>query len=377
MAVLTRLKYAEDPMRVLILVPDKDRVIALVEKFKELSSHMNIRTIGLYAGHGIEGQKDDLAEGVDIAIGTPDRVQSIYYQAGLNINKLKMFILDDAHLIVQQGFQTIVTQLSESLPKCQHLVFTEVYHTKLETLVTPFLNFPTLIEGTSEPKVKLDIIDQRVYEVPNYKTKLNLLNYLMGDADRFPKVVLFANTHITVSSLNKTLAKRLEGQVCVLKPAEPGSISVKSIQEFIDNPNLRIMIVSNELGEKIDIVQIPCILHFDIPTIATTFVDRILKSSDQKTLSISFATDIELTQVRRIENITSHKFPVEELPGGLIIEGDRKSHKGENVDLPKEDPTKGKAFHEKKESNAKTFNYKFKDRLKMYGKKNRKNKKGE
>jgi len=379
LGVLSRLKYTQDePPRALILVPDKERVLALVEQFQLLGKHTGIKALGLYPGVGMEGQREALAEGVDVVIGTPERIHAIYLKSGLNINKIKMFILDDAEYIVKQGFQTIVHQTAERLPKCQHIVFSEVFHTKLDLLTKPFLNFPTLIEVSAVSEEVVETVDLILYNVPNYKTKLNLLNLLLGDGDAYPKVVVFANTRITSESLYKSLHKRIPGEVALLHSKNSAEFKFDSTEDFKNAAEVRVLIVTNEEKESLNIQDIPFLLHFDVPVSKEEFISRVQKTSGEDTRqSITFSTDIELSLIAKIEQAIGHKMQIEELPLGLIVEGDRQSHQNDEKQEPKADPEKNSAFQEKKASNAKTHNFKYKDRLKMFGKKHRKDKRGE
>ncbi|GAL85033.1 ATP-dependent RNA helicase [Sporocytophaga myxococcoides] len=378
LTTLMRLKYAqEEAPRALVLVPDKESGLALLENFQLLGKNTDLRYMGIFPGAGMEGQKEELDKGVDIVVGTPDRIQAMYYKSKINLSQLKVFIVDDAERHIKQGFQTIILQIAESLLKCQHLIFSEVYHEKLERLVEPILKHYNTVEVDIESIEQMDVIDQVLYHVPNYKTKLNLINLLMRDTEEFSKVVIFANTKITAESICKSLDKRNPGEVALFKVTRSSYPSLPSIETFIENPEIRMLIVSNEENPITDTVDIPFIFHFDIPPSKVLFIDRIKKetSENNEKLSFSFATDIELILVRKIEQEIGQNLPVEELPLGLIIEGDRKSHKEGEAEEQHE--TTGAAFHEKKASNAKTYNYKYMERLKLFGKKHRKHKKGE
>ena len=140
LGVLMRLRQGfEEAPRALILVPDKEKVQAVVDQFNLLNKNKTIRIVSLIAGPSAESQMDELTDGVDIVVATPDRARAIYLKLGLNLNKIQMFVVDDADLIVKQGMQLPVNELANSIIKCQRLVFTSVMHTKLETMISPFM----------------------------------------------------------------------------------------------------------------------------------------------------------------------------------------------------------------------------------------------
>jgi ATP-dependent RNA helicase RhlE len=366
----------------LILTSDREKAVALEEKFHLLGQYTGLKIVTLLPGHSIEGQKDTLAEGADIVIGTPDRVQMIYYKSGLNINKLKMFILDDADLMIKQGFQTVIKSLTESLPKCQHIVYTEVLHSKLESVLDAFMNAPASIEISDFSSEPLKTIDLYLYSVPNFKTKQNLIQLLMRDTDTYSKNLIFVNTKITAESVYKSLAQRNEGEVVLYKPADFELPGIDSIAEFMHNRQWRILIASNDQQEPLtNTDNVPFVIHFDIPENKDLFVQRVLSDdyeTTQEKTGLLFSTDIELSLLKKIEQALGFSIPEIELPLDLIIEGDKKKqNEGEEKQKKTEDFLGGGAFHEKKPENAKDYNHKYMDRLKMFGKKNRKNKRGE
>lgn len=146
-STLQKLQAAfEDAPRALIIVAGKEEVIAMKEQFAVLGRHTNLR---IHAAH--EGEKiDKLAEaiyfGADVVIGTPVRVLELYFKKNLNINKIKLFAIDDAEMMIKNSNQGQIDRLALSLPKCQHLVFTKEYNPKVERLIEKFIVAPAFIQ---------------------------------------------------------------------------------------------------------------------------------------------------------------------------------------------------------------------------------------
>ncbi len=379
LGVLAKLKYAfEIAPRAIIMVPNKDKGLELEEQFRILGKNLDIRVLGVYPGSGMEGQRELLEDGIDVVIGTPDRIEGLYIKSAINLTQLKTFILDDADLIVKQGLQTVVKNISESLPKCQHIVFTEVMHEKLDKLISFFLVYPSTIEVNLDSEHILNTVDLQLFKLPNYKTKLNLLNLMMRDYDTYKKVVVFSNSKATSDKLLKSLEKRIEGAVAIFNP----SFSQKgftSFEQFKQDEHVRVLLMSNEEEVLINLDDVGYILHFDLPGDRNIFINRVeRKQVDElpNTVSITYATDIELNMVRKIELGVGHSMEIMELPIDLVIEGNRGGGEEEEKIVKKKKTTMeeyipGAAFHAKKESNLKDYNYNYKDKRKMAGKKSK------
>jgi len=373
-SVLNRIKQGfDDAPRVLILVPDKENVFSVIEQFDLLNKNKSIKIVGLYVAPGIEAQMNDLADGADIVVATPDRARAIYLKLGLNLNKIDLFIVDDAELIVKQGMQLPVAELANSITKCQHLVFTEVLHQKLEKMIAPFMKLHAVVEVVEMGESSLETFEQVLYNVPNFRTKLNLLNLFMQDEELFTKTVVFVNTRTTADTVYKSLKPYMKGAVAVLNPMFSETKSVVDIEAFKNDHTLRVLIVANENAGIIDLDVLPFLLHFDLPEDKELFISRVVKTTgNEETLAITFATDIELVTVKKIEQAIGKKIPITELPRDLVIDTERKekdsSAERKTVKTDKNTPVAGEAFHEKKAANAKTYNYSSGTKAKMNNK---------
>jgi ATP-dependent RNA helicase RhlE len=374
LGVLNRLKYGvEEAPRALILVPDKDHVLAVIDQFNLLNKNDSIRVVGLYAAPGIEAQMNALADGADIVVATPDRARAIYLKLGLNLNKIIMFVVDDAELIVKQGLQLPVNELANSISKCQHLIFTEVLHSKLEQMIDAFMQVPSIIEVEETTEAKAEVYPLNLYPLPNFRTKLNLLNLLLREFEPETKTVVFVNTRLTAEKVLNSLQAVVKAKSGLLNPIFFESKGFEYIEDFKDQNDIHILIAADEQQGNLDLYRIDNIIHFELPVEKETFINRILKHDDDVAKQfITFSTDIELAQVKKIEHAVGNKMDVFELPPNLVIakeqkdnEPDKKSAKAKNSDMIE----RGAAFHEKKESNKKDYNYSAGTKAKMNKKK--------
>lgn len=370
LGTLMRLKYGvEEAPRALILVPDKERVLSVLERFELLNKNKTIRVVGLYAEQGIESQMNALADGADIVVATPDRARAIYLKLGLNLNKIIMFIVDDAELIIKKGLQLPVVELARSITRCQHLVFTEVIHEKLHLMIDPFMNFPVVIEIENLSPNKLETRDQIIYQVPDFRTKINLLNLILSEEENAKKTIVFVNNRLTAQKLYKSLTPSIMKRSAVFNPLFFDQVGFNSVKEFADNSEINTLIVANEGTGTIDVGEMPVLIHLEIPEEKETYLKRVMRDSkDQELLSIMFSTDIELNTVKKIEQAVGHKITQVELPEGLIIYKS-KSKVIPHIKKSNEPIVAGAAFHDKKESNAKDFNFSSREKAKMNRKK--------
>ena len=375
LAALNRFSYTPDGVpKVLILVPNKEKVDEVVAKIDELNKNTSLSIVALFPAPGTEAQMNAMADGADIVVATPDRARAIYLKLGLDVNKVELLVIDDAELIVKQGLQLPVNELVNSIAKCQHLVFTEVLHERLNKMILPFMKQPAIVEVEEIGEPQFDTHPQILYLLPNFGTKVNLLNLFMQDEELFTKIVLFVNTRPTAEKLYKSL-QHDRSTVALLNPWFFDMDGFTSLDDF-KNATTRVLIVVNDDEQKLELDNIPFLIHFELPVNNNTYINRIINNSfdvDNETMAITFATDLELSAVKKIEQATGQKIPFGELPEDLLIEKERTSADVAEKKAAKakaDDDATGSAFHEKKASNAKNYNLKASVKAKMNKKKN-------
>lgn len=365
LSTLNRFNYAPDGVpKVLILVPDKEQVLAVIEQFELLNKNKSISIVGLYVTPGTEAQMDALADGADIVVATADRARSIYLKLGLNLNKMELFIVDDADQQIKKGLQLPIAELANSIVKCQRLVFTDVMHSRIEKLIEPFMKLPAIIEVDELEETPIITHPQLLYQVPNFGTKLNLLNLFLQDEELFTQSAVIVNSRSTADKVYKNMPRSLQ-QVTTYT-------NETNVENIKNDTTKRALIIINEDNDTVDLSGIPFIIHFDLPAEKETFIERITNhnpQSDEETLALTFATELELSAIKKIEQSIGNKIPIADLPEGLIIAKDAAVKKAKKAEAEPA-PTGGAAFHEKKASNAKTYNFSSSKKAKMNKKKN-------
>jgi len=283
-------------------------------------------------------------------------------------------VIDDADLMVKQGFQLPVAELANSITKCQRLVFTSVLHDKLNRMIEPFMQSAPVIEIEEIGESKLETLPQLLYNVPNFTTKLNLLSLFMQDVEVFTKTAIFVNTRQTAEKVYQTLQNRRAKTVGVLNSWSVELNNIASVENFKQNTDLKALIICDE-PKVPGLHGVPFVINFEMPANTEDFISRVKTDtppSDDDTMVLTFATDIELTEVKRAEQLIGHKIPAADLPEGLIISEGKKAAtevKTESAKTKSTNDAPGDAFQQKKPENAKTYNFSASAKAKMNKKK--------
>jgi len=145
--VIQRLEkeFMESP-RALIFVQDKPKVLEMMELFERLGKHTDLRVYGVHEKTNLDEDKNQISMGIDVLIGTPVRLGEMFGGAGFDVNQLKMFILDDADILLKARNETRIARISDGIAKVQRLFFTEEIIERVEVLADRLMIEPLFFE---------------------------------------------------------------------------------------------------------------------------------------------------------------------------------------------------------------------------------------
>ena len=353
--LLMKIKYAQgnDP-RALILVPTKELTIQITEHAKQLARYTDLRILPIYGGVGVKQQIEQIKEGVDILIATPGRFMEIYLKGDLPVKQIKTMILDEADRMMDMGFMFQVRKIIGVLPsKRQNLLFSATFPAKVEELSADFLEFPIKIEITPQA-TPAQQVEQELYHVPNLKTKINFLEYLLKNGEDFSRVMVFTRTKTNADNVFKYLDRKGLGPVKVVHSNKSQNTRINSVNEF-KGGELRVLVSTDVTSRGIDVTDVTHVINFDVPTLYEDYVHRIGRTGRalQSGKAITLATEAEAYHIQKIEKLIRQRIPIKRLPADLEIADtpyEEKQEMAREIDNQKrrENPDFKGAFHEKK-----------------------------
>lgn len=132
----------EESPRALIIVEDKAKVLEMEELFEKYGKNSKLEVYGVHDKGDLEYDKNYISTGIDVLIGTPNRLGEMFTTAGYNVNRLRMFILDDADPILKLRHETKIMRISNSINKTQRIIFSQELTERVEILAEKMLVEP-------------------------------------------------------------------------------------------------------------------------------------------------------------------------------------------------------------------------------------------
>jgi ATP-dependent RNA helicase RhlE len=355
--LLMRIKYAQGQHpRALIMAPTRELAMQISEAITQLSKYTDIRTVVLYGGVGPKTQIEELRKGVDIIVATPGRFMDLYFQEEIVVKHLNVMVLDEADKMMDMGFMPQIRKLLEIIPrKRQNMLFSATFSGKVENLSHEFLEFPTRIEVTPQATAA-EMVTQVLYEVPNFRTKINLLSYLLEDKETFTRVLVFTRSREVAGLVHQNLLNRVvpEAELRVIHANKGQNTRINAMEAFKEG-NIRVMVATDVVARGIDITEVSHVINFDVPLIYEDYVHRIGRTGRANTVgnAITFMTIADEYHIRKIEAMIRTEIPRAEFPEEVYV-GETPFQERQDMlreidnQRRKDDPTFKGAFHEKK-----------------------------
>ena len=156
--------HTEESPRALIFVEDKAKVLEMEALFEKYGKYSNLEVYGVHDKGDTDYDKNYISTGIDVLIGTPNKLSDMFTTAGYNVNRLKMFVIDDADPMLKLRHETKIMRISNSITKTQRLIFAETLTERIEILADKMMLEPYLFDMDEEGEEELDEEEDDIQE---------------------------------------------------------------------------------------------------------------------------------------------------------------------------------------------------------------------
>ena len=359
--ILRQLKYSDSKHpRILVVVPTRELVLQVVGEVEKLTKYMNVRVIGVYGGTNINTQKQAVFNGLDILVATPGRLVDLVMTGTLRLKSIQKLVIDEVDEMLNLGFRPQLMSFMDSLPqRRQNLMFSATLTEEVATLIESYFYEPITIQIENQ-RTPLEQIAQYYYAVPNFFTKINLLENLLSNADEYYRVMIFAASKKLADRVFELIDKMFPEQVGVLHSNKSQNFRINSLEQFRSGEN-RVLIATDVASRGLDIADVSHVINFDVPDMPEDYMHRIGRTgrAEQSGMAVTFVNEAEIKYLSEIEKFMNRQLEEKLLPPEVKIS---------NIFTEEEQPVLfdkdyiGKsnvmndsqgAFHEKKDKNKK------------------------
>ncbi|MCB1918667.1 MAG: DEAD/DEAH box helicase [Candidatus Competibacteraceae bacterium] len=306
-------KNGRSPIRALILTPTRELAAQVEESVREYGKYVNLKSMVMFGGVGIQPQIQQLRSRIDILVATPGRLLDHVGQGTLNLSQIEVLVLDEADRMLDMGFIHDIKKVLALLPRQrQNLLFSATFSDEIRTLADSLLNRPALIE-VARRNAPAEAVSQRVHLVDRER-KRELLAHLIQE-NRWRQVLVFTRTKHGANRLSEQLTK---GGIAALAIHGNKSQSARThaLAQFKSGA-LPVLVATDIAARGIDIIELPHVVNFELPNVPEDYVHRIGRTgrAGAEGEAVSLVCVDEYKLLADIEKVLKRSVPREVIPG--------------------------------------------------------------
>lgn len=311
-------KGSRRQIKSLILTPTRELAVQIADSFMSYGRYTNIKVCAIYGGVSQTPQVEALRRGVDVLIATPGRLNDLINQKLVNLQNVKMFVLDEADRMLDMGFIHDVKKIISHIPKeRQTLLFSATMPREITELVNSILNNPIKIAVTPVSST-VDIINQYVYFVDKANKK-HLLVHLLKNDNIFSALV-FTRTKHEADKVVKILTTNKIKSLAIHGDKSQGARQM-ALNHF-KNGEIKVLVATDIAARGIDIDELSHVINYNLPNMPETYVHRIGRTGRAGLggTAISFCEYEEKQYLKDIQKLIKKTITViEENPYPMMI----------------------------------------------------------
>ena len=299
--------------RALILAPTRELASQIKESLDKYGQGLKLKYAVIFGGVGQGAQVAALRNGLDILVATPGRLLDLMNQGHVRLNKVEIFVLDEADRMLDMGFINDIRKIIPKLPaQKQTLLFSATMPNEIASLAAKILHKPKKIEVTP-PSTTVEKIDQRIIHCKK-ADKYQLLRKIISEESTELTLVFTRTKH----GANKIVDYLTHYKIpCAAIHGNKSQTAREAALENFKQGKIKVLIATDIAARGIDVQGISHVVNYDLPVEAESYVHRIGRTAraGKEGDAISFCDETEKDALKRIERTIGLKLPAENFVG--------------------------------------------------------------
>ena len=311
--ILQRLAARPQPIaarrpRALILTPTRELAAQIGENIAFYGRHLSLRHTVIFGGVGENPQIRALAAGVEIVVATPGRLLDLMERGFVALDRVEIFVLDEADRMLDMGFAPDVKRIIARLPaRRQSLLFSATMPEAIRELANRLLRDPVRVD-VAPTATTVDKVEQRVCHVQRGDKHRLLVHTLRQHPDEL--VLVFSRTKHGANRIADNLDRDGIQAVAIHGNKSQGARQ-RALEDFRTG-RTRVLVATDIAARGIDVKDIALVVNFDIPEEPEAYVHLIGRTARMgaKGLAYSFCDPSEHSSWRDILRLIRQSVPV-------------------------------------------------------------------
>jgi len=295
--------------RALIIAPTRELVVQIANDARELGQFTPFTIHAVFGGVDYKKQRDDVAAGVDVLIGTPGRLIDYHKQRVYDLRSTEILVIDEADRMFDMGFIKDLRYILRQLPpfeRRQSLLFSATLSFDVMELAYVFMNEPVKVSVTPE-QVTAERVEHLVYHCGLPEKMHVLVSLLRRETDA--RVLVFTNMRRSAERIERTLQANGFAAAAITGDVDQRR-RLRILQEFKDG-TLPILVATDVASRGLHIDGVTHVVNYDLPLDPEDYVHRVGRTAraGASGKAVSLACEDYVQGLEAIEAYIGFKLP--------------------------------------------------------------------
>ncbi|RYG37255.1 DEAD/DEAH box helicase, partial [bacterium] len=313
----------------LVLAPTRELAVQVAGGIYDLAKNSNIRVVPVYGGQPIDRQFRALKSGAHVVVGTPGRLLDHLRRGSLNLENVRLCVLDEADEMMALGFTEDMDAILALLPENRQLAFfSATMPARIVALTKKYLRNPQHVAIESKRRT-VDAIQQTYYEVPKGQ-KLEALARVLDMESPGPTIV-FCRTRQETNDLSDALRLRGYNAEALHGDMNQGERD-RTMRRFRDG-QADLLVATDVAARGLDIETVTHVVNYDIPMDVEQYIHRVGRTgrAGRDGDAITLVEGRQYRQLQNIERMIGTKIKLARIPTAADIAARRRDQFKESL----------------------------------------------
>ncbi|MHC1778466.1 MAG: DEAD/DEAH box helicase [Lentimicrobium sp.] len=302
----------------LVLCPTRELCLQISRDLRSFAQFIpKIKIAAVYGGASIELQIKQLAEGPQVIVATPGRLNDMIRRKRVDLSNVSWVVLDEADEMLDMGFQEDVDTILDCTPKEKYtLLFSATMPEEVERILAKYMTKPVIKtvgkrnSGTANVK--------HMYYLVHARDRYAALKRI---ADFNPRIyaIIFCRTRIETQEIADSLIR--DGYNADSLHGDLSQAQRDHVMNRFRSGNLQMLVATDVAARGLDVNDLTHVINYNLPDDSDVYVHRSGRTgrADKLGICVSIINLKEKFKIRQIEKMIGREFAQAKIPTGAQV----------------------------------------------------------
>lgn len=316
--MLSNIDCNDKSVQALVLAPTRELCVQITNDIKNFGKYMKgFGATAIYGGARIDGQIKDIKRGVQVVAATPGRLIDMIERRAINLNTVKVVILDEADEMLNMGFKEDLDIILRETPDAKNTwLFSATMPKEVERIARTYMEKPMEL-STGKKNEGADNLEHIYYVVSPRDRYLALKRV----ADFYPDIfgIVFCRTKAETQEVADALIK--DGYSADALHGDLSQSQRDFVMKRFRSKTLQMLVATDVAARGIDVNNVTHVINYNLPEDVENYTHRTGRTAraGRSGIAIAIITPKDAGKIKDIERIIKKKFIKKDVPNGLEV----------------------------------------------------------